>query len=411
MNICIICPEIGESGGSAFIGGHVNNVVELIKKLADKGHEIDLITTPHRHRGDGVDFIYDGINIHTIEVPGAYLSIRYGINFVFKSIKMVRNLNHKKKFDIIHGHSGYTMPAMITSIAAKISGLPSIHTVYSPITVASGYVVKYFSNNTLSRFYLSWINSLIVVTENARSSLIKAGVNGDKINKIPLGINTELYKPKHSNIREEYGIKSDEFLLIYVGNMTIQKGISVLIDALKMVVSENPNIKLFMVLNMPLERYNHPTTLEVDMPLTWQIKEKIKDYGLDDNIIPLGLLNNLEDYMAASDINIVPFLDTVGIVDYPTSMIEFMAIGKPIIATDVGGIPEIVKNGKNGMIIEKNNPKKLADAILHMVKNKKQSQSMGEESLKIIHEEFDVDIVTEEMEKLYKRVISDYSGN
>ena len=408
MKICVICPEIGNSGGNTFIGGHVNSVVQLSKALFDRGHEITIITTPHRYPGNQPDKdIFQGwAEVFTSPISGSYLSVRYGLEFAIKAIRKIKELHKHKKFDVIHGHSGYSMLALITGISAKTSNLPSIHSIYCPIQVAGGNVVKLFSNEVLSKFYFSQVDKIIAVTENVQCSLTKAGITENRIVEIPLGINTELYNQNVSgdDVRKGYNINPDQPALIYVGNLTIQKGLSVLIDALNVITKEIPNIKLLMVLNMPLERYENPGRLDVDMGQFFKIKEKIKRYGLEDNIIPLGLLDNMPQIMAASDVFITPFLNTVGIVDYPTSMLEAMAIGKPVIATRVGGIPEIIEHKGNGMLVEPNNVDELVNGIRYMVNNKEEAKNMGKEGAKMIFEKFNMEVITDKIEEIYEEI-------
>lgn len=417
MNVCILCPEIGNSCGSAFIGGHVNNVIELSKRMADKGHNITIVTTPHRHPGKLCDknFSYEKIDIQTLPISADYLSAKYGIEYAYKSIIKTRKLNKKKKFDIIHGHSGYSMPALITGLAAKFSKIPSIHTIYCPIEPSGGNLVKILSNNTFSRFFFSQINKIIAVTENVRYSLVKTGLNSENIQIIPIGINTDLFKLKNKeaieNIRLEHNIGSGTPLIIYIGSLTKQKGLLVLLDALKIVVDKNPEIKLFMVLNKPLERYLEPDKLDVDMALIHEIKKKIKDLGLENNIIPLGLLNNLNEYLIASNVYVAPFLDMVGIADYPTSMLEAMTVGKPVIATDVGGISEIIKTDINGILVRKNDAIDLAEAIKFTLDNKNKTLKMGRNAEELIKEKFDFKITTDKILKVYEKVITDYNRN
>ena len=415
MRICMICPEIGNSGGNAFIGGHTNTVVQLSKALSDRGHEITIITTSHRYPGNrpDKDNLQEWAEVFTLPISGPFLSVKYGLEFAFKSIRKVKEVHKHKKFDVIHGHSGYSMLAPITGISAKTSNLPSIHSIYCPIQVAGGNVVKLFSNKILSKFYFSRVDKIIAVTGNVGCSLIKAGIAENRIAEIPLGINTELYNQNISgdDVRGGYNIDTDQPILTYVGNLTLQKGLSILIDALNIVAKDIPNIKLLMVLNMPLERYENPGRLDVDMGQFFKIKEKIKHYGLEDNIIPLGLLDNMPQVMAASDVFITPFLNTVGIVDYPTSLLEAMAVGKPVIATRVGGIPEIVKHKENGVLVEPANVNELVGAIIYLLNNKEEAKNMGEESAKIISEKFGLEIVIDKLEKKYEEVISNYSGN
>jgi len=414
MKICMICPEIGNSGGNAFIGGHVNNVVQLSKKMSDSGHEITIITTPHRYPGDELNNELEWAEIFCLPMSGSYLSAKYGLEFVLNALREVRKLHAGKKFDVIHGHSGYSMLGLITGIGGRITKVPSIHSIYSPIQPIIGHnIVMFFSNKILSKFYLSQVNKIIAGSKNVQDSLTRAGVPDYKIEIIPPGIDTNIYNPSISggDVRKDFGIGPDQPLLLYVGNLTEIKGISVLIEALRIIAKQFADIKLLMALNMPLSKYEKEDTSKLCSIETFEIKEKIKSYGLNDNIIPLGIVKNMPQVMAASDIFVVPFLNTVGVVDYPISLLEAMAVGKPIIATRVGGIPEIVKHKGNGLLVEPGDVHELKNALLYTLESKNEAKRMGENAAKYVAENCSMEVAVEKMERVYEEVISNYSGN
>ena len=415
IKICVICPEIGNSGGNAFIGGHVNNVVQLTKALSDRGHEITIITTPHRYPGDELNNGLEWAEIYCLPMSGSYLSAKYGIEFALRALQKVRKLHTIKNFDIIHGHSGYSMLGLITGIGGRITRIPSIHSIYSPIQpIISHNTVMFFSNKILSKFYLSQVNKIIAVSKNVRDSLISAGLPQYKIEMMPPGIDTNMYNPSISgdNVRKYFGIGSDIPLLLYVGNLTKIKGIHIFIEALKIIVKQFPDIKLLMALNMPLSKYEEEDSAGLyDTERDFEIKEKIKSYGLNDNVIPLGIVKNMPQVMAASDVFITPFLNTVGVVDYPTSLLEAMAVGKPVIATRVGGIPEIVKHKENGLLVEPGDVHELKNALLYILENKDEAKRMGENAAKYVAENYSVGAIVEKIERVYEGVISNYSGD
>jgi len=415
MNICMICPELGGSAGNAFIGGHANTVVQLTQALSNKGHEITIITTPHRYPGKRPekDILKKCADVHMLSISGSYSSIRYGFEFAYKAIKKIKELHPYKKFDIIHGHSGYTMPAMITGISGKFINVPSVQTIYCPIKpLKDNYnFCRIFSNSFLSALYLSSINKIIASTINIKKSLISAGVSEDKTIMIPPGLDMQFYNPNVSGagVRKEHKITHDQPTLVYVGNLTAIKGIHVLIDALSIVAKTVPDIKLLMVLNMPINTYKNPGDLDIDMGMIFEIKENIQNYGLDSNIIPLGLLDNMPQVIAAGDVFVTPFLNTVGVVDYPISMVEAMALGKPIVATKVGGIPEIIEHQKSGLLVNPNEKYELSNAILYLIENKNEAKKMGFEGLKT-SEMFNREEVVKKLESAYEEILRNNGG-
>ena len=411
MNICMICPEIGNSGGNAFIGGHSNNVVQLSKELSNRGHNVTLITTPHRHSGNQPDTdILDGIKIVSLPISSSFSSIKYGLKFAIGASKAIKKINDREKIDIIHGHSGYTMPALITGFSSKIAKVPSVHTIYSPIEpLANNFnFCRMFSNNTLSKIFLDFNRIIITLSKNIETSLVNAGIVYEKIKIVPPGINTEVFNPlvTHEDIRKKYGINSNQPVLSYVGSLTRIKGISVLIDALGIVVKTNPNVRLFMILNMPVEMYLEPNNVDMDMELIFKIKQKIKDKNLENVIIPVGIINNIAQYLAASDTFVLPFLNTVGVADYPLSMLEAMAVGTPVIATNIGGIPELIKNNQTGLLVEPNNVQELANSIIYSIKNKEEITDMGRKGRQIIQDKLSIEATVNSTEQIYKEIIT-----
>lgn len=415
MRICMICPEMGNSGGSAFIGGHVNNVIQLSKALSNNGHEITILTTPHRHPGN--EYVNNMVWAEVVSLPiyGSYPSVKYGLEFFSKTLLKLRMLNKTKNFDIIHGHSGYSMLGLITGIGGKIVGVPSVHSVYSPIQPTVSYnSVMTFSNKRLSKFCLSQVSKVVAVTSNVQESLRMAGISDRKLALIAPCIDTCMYNPNTSGIeiRRQFNIKSNETLLLYVGNLTKIKGIQVLIEAFKIIVKRFPDTKLLIALNMPLIKYESEASDGLYYTENgFEIKEMIKFYGLNKKIITLGIMNNMPQIVAASDIFIVPFLNTVGVADYPISMLEAMASGKPVVATKIGGIPEIVKHGKYGMLVEPNNVNELVDGIAFMLDNKEKVKYMGRNCADMISKGMGLEIAVKKVEDIYHEVIYDYNSN
>lgn len=405
MNICIICPEIGNAGTKAFIGGHVNNVVRISKYLAKEGHDITIVTTPHRH-SRGKDSI-EWADVHTLPIYDPYLSLQYSLKFVAMTILKVKQLSRHKKFDIIHGHSGYLAPALITALSSKISSVPSVHSVYCPLEKKSKVrnLATLVSNKSLARLYISQIDKIVTVTENIANSLKSVGIKDDKIELVPLMVDTNVYNTSVSgdSIRRLYGI-SNEPTLVYVGNLSKVKGLHILLDSMKILKERYEDLKLLMVLNLPVEKFENPTRFEIDMELITSVKKKISDYNLVNNVIPIGLTEEMAKIMAAGDIFVMPFLGITGIADYPMSLLEAMAVGKPVVATKVGGVPEIIKHGENGLLINPGDPYELADAISYLLENTAEAKKMGKEAARFVFERFRPEIVIKALEKIYEDI-------
>ncbi|MDY6894138.1 MAG: glycosyltransferase family 4 protein [Thermotogota bacterium] len=396
MKICMVCLGLGNLKDGVLVGGHENTVIRLSKALYAHGHEIIIITTSSIHHSPikEVNIVeLDWGRIFSLPVSGDYGSLRYGFNFILKAILKMKQLNREeKKIDIVHGHSGYPVLGLITGIGGKMLGIPSIHSLYCPI---ESHIFK----NRFLKLYLSLIEMIVSLSENTRESLMNLGMSKDKIVVIPPAIDLNLFHPDlpTESIRKELNIESNTHLLLYVGDLTKTRGLYCLIDALDATLEQSPNTNLLLAVNMPLDRYKQGK---------FEIKEKISSFGLDDNVIPLGIVNNMPEVMNASDIFIASYLSIESIADYPISLLEAMACGKPAIATSVGGIPEVIKHKKNGLLVQPGDAQELKNAICYIFDNKDEAKNMGDNAATYVAENYGIEAIVNKLEKVYEELVN-----
>lgn len=364
MKICMVGFGIGKTHG-AFVGGHVNNVINLSKALANEGHEIDIISTPpiHSDNTPGTYQVADNITIHTVNLQKKLdstkisekgrLSIVYGVKSYYKIISTIKKLHKLKKFDVIHGHSGLPWVASIPEYVRIIEGIPVTHTLYCPLENV---------HKVPSKLCFSRVDSVIALSQNVKSSL-EGVVLENKIRNIPPLIDISRFTPKY---KENSQVPIN---LLYLGNLSRAKGIVTLINALKIIKKDYTDIKLVLCLDIPVDEY-HKRDLN--------IKNQIKEMELEENIVPLGIVENLPDLMSQSDIFVAPFQNTQEPADYPLSILEAMACELPVVSTNVGGIPEIVKDNEFGLLVEPENPVELANKIIYLLKNDAIRIKMGQ---------------------------------
>jgi len=125
---------IGKTHG-AFVGGHINNVVNLSKKLGEDGYEVHIVTTPPIHhdssfRDSEMSEINSNVFFHQVKVRGDFINanLNYGIRSIAKMLLEIRKLHREEKFDVIHGHSGFPPIALIPEIVGIFSDVFSMHT-------------------------------------------------------------------------------------------------------------------------------------------------------------------------------------------------------------------------------------------------------------------------------------------
>lgn len=406
MKICMMGIGIAKPNNEALVGAHVNNVANLSKQLVMNGHEVHLVTTYHPLSdlsSSTEDLCLPWTTIHPIRVSGRYSSIQYGLRFILKAILKIRKLHEKENFDVIHGHSGFAIMGLIPGLSGRIKKIPSVHTLYCPINHqkidSRGYQI--FSHAAFAKCYLSRLDVIISLSNNIKESLKNTGIPNGKIKVVPPCIDLSLFNIGVSGEQVKKVLKINEHpTLLFLGNASKTKGLEVLVDALKVVVDIFPNTKLLLGLDTSIEKY-----IPENLNRRLKIEHKIQSSGLKDNVIQLGIIKNMPQVMAACDIFVSPFISTDGPADYPLSILEAMAVGKPVVASKVGGIPEIVKQGENGILVEPNDVNLLSEAIVSLLEDEQKVEMMGKKGYNLIRNNFSIEKIVEKMEKIYEETI------
>ena len=396
MNICFLGLEIIPTKEGTFVGGIANNVVRLAKGLAKRGHQICIITSDVNSALNSV-FTAPWGEIHSVPIKAPYASAQYGMELIARLSYNLLKERSKRVFDVFHIHSGYS----VLGIFSSLIHVPVIFTLYSPMPrglLHYNGLYSWLSSRALSRLYLSKAERIITVSENIEKSLRAIGIPDQNIACIPPAIDMEMFNPHLPKwkVREELGINDDAPVILYCGNWNPWKGVDVLIDSMANVIRRFPDAKL---------------VLAFGEAIAWQfsrrimVSEKIKMLGLEPNIIKLGIVKDVSKLMAASDIVVVPFLNTYGVADRPLTVLEAMACGKPVIATKVGGIPEVIQNGVNGILVTPRSSDEIEEAVCFLLKNKKKAAEIGLNAAQTALS-YSIDRVVPMLEKVYEDLIS-----
>lgn len=182
-------------------------------------------------------------------------------------------------------------------------------------------------------------------------------------------------------IRTKNKIKDDEIVIGVAGRLTEQKDPMTSIKAFKLVNEKYPNTRLMFVGSGELEK---------------NVIDYAKKNRLEDKIIITGWVNDIEKYIPIFDIAILPSKwEGFGLV-----IVEYMACNKPIIASNVGGIKNIIKNNKNGFLIETEDYKELSKKITKLIENKEQIDKFNKENKKIINK-YNIEKLVEKHIKIF----------
>lgn len=388
----MICLGIGDLDNEPLIGGHENNVVHLSHALHENGHKIIIITTPSIHSCTSESKIVNfkwGI-IYSIALKGPYGSMSFGLEFLLKSLLLIKKLKNEDGIDIIHGHSGFPILGLFTSIIGNFLDIPCIHTLYCPIGNS-------FNKKIVGKLCFSYVDLIISLSNNTYTSLTQCGIGPERIKIIPPFINDLFINYSKRGNFEKINKKSINFNLLYLGDLTKGRGLHILIEALNNVRYRNPNVILWLAINMPAQKYKICGNF---------IEKMVEKYSLEKNIIFLGMVKNMPEVMYTSAIFVAPYIEIDSIADLPVSILESMAVGTPVIASNVGGIPEIIHHQNTGLLVKPGDPFDLAEKINYLLDNPMKSKSISCNAHDFIMKAFKGELITTKIESAYQEVRS-----
>lgn len=281
-----------------------------------------------------------------------------------------RNLT--KKYDILHFHGDLSFP-LFSLFLQK----PKIYHLHG---LGYGFFRRYF----LARLILKHAADVYIgLTKSMKNDLVRLGIREARIRCLPNSVDVEAFHPM--------GKKEDD-LLLFVGRLNPGKGLHVLFESLKYL--------------------KHPARLVVIGPPDWNSKyfnqmlklmekENLKGKHKVEYLGNKSQKDIVEWYQRAS-IFVLPPVDyeALGIVN-----LEALACETPVIATSVGGIPEVIHDGENGILVKPNDAVKLASAIQYLLDNENLRKKFGEEGRKLVVSDFSTNAVVRKLIKIYEQLI------
>ncbi|WP_108671147.1 N-acetyl-alpha-D-glucosaminyl L-malate synthase BshA [Peribacillus acanthi] len=373
LKIGITCyPTVGGSGVVA---------TELGKLLAERGHEIHFISTSMPFR---LKKMYPNIFYHQVEV-NQYSVFQYPPYDLALASKMA-DVAKREKLDILHVH--YAIPHAVCAILAKQmlnNDLKIITTLHGTDITVLGY------DPSLSELIKFGIEKSDVVTavSNSLVQQTKELLNPDKdIHTVYNFIDERVYKKRESSrLRNEFGIKPDEKIIIHVSNFRAVKRVQDVVNAFSL-IEKNIKSKLLLV---------------GDGPEITVVCKLVKELGLEKRVLFLGKQDNLEELYSISDLMLLlSEKESFGLV-----LLEAMACGVPCIGTKIGGIPEVIQEGKTGFLCELGDYQSVAEKAISLLNDESTHREFSNAAIEDVRTRFKSDIITEQYESIYFELLKD----
>lgn len=379
------------------LGGPTYNVAYLTKYIS-KEYETILVGGLKEDAEASSEYILKDLNISYTIIP----EIRREINLRqdFKAFRKLIKLIKTEKPDIVHTHA--SKAGMLGRMAAIYCGVPYIfHTFHGHVFHSYFGKIKTSVFIAIERFLAKRSTAIIAISESQKYDLgtLYKICSPQKIEVVPLGLNLHRFSEdltaKRTAFRSKYNIAPDEIAIGIVGRLAKVKNHKLFIDAIALCYNQNAGkkIRAFIIgdgeLNEELQLY----CTNQRIPFNTN-----NDNQFDQLITFTSWIQNVDVAYAGLDIvTLTSFNEGT-----PVSIIEAQAAGKPIVATNVGGITMIVKEGETALLSDIS-LEQFSKNLYKLIENKELRDTMGENSRNFSGEKFSYERLCSDIEKVYKK--------
>jgi glycosyltransferase involved in cell wall biosynthesis len=359
--------------GKEWRGGQRQSLL-LAREIHKKGYPLEFVVQPNSplfERAQEANIPVTPINIRSeFDLPAA--------------LRMARVMK-KKNGVLVHFHDARSLA--VGSYAASLAQVP--------IRIISRRVDFALNKNPLSqRKYKKGVDSIIAVSQGVKKVLLTSGIDSRVIDVVPDGI--DFLPPedikKSDYLRKEFSFAPDDYLVGIVAHLADHKGHKYLVDATKILKDKAPKIKIIIV---------------GEGPLLMDLSRQAKDIHVEDMVFFLGFREDVPKILSSLDLFVLSsYLEGMG-----SSIMDAMAHKLPVVATNVGGIPEVVLDGKTGLLVPPRRPDALAEAILQLYRDPSLSLHFGQLGCEVVHQNFSAESMATKILGIYERLAKDKGVN
>ncbi len=308
------------------------------------------------------------------------MSLDRGSRFALWEWWPLVSLLRRERIDVVHTHQFGSN--LWGSVIARLAGVPVV-VAHEHTWSFEGQPVRRF----LDRVVISRAADVILAVsrEDERRMIEIEGIRPERVRFLANGVADA--PPSRNDMRAELGIPPTAPVVATVSVLRPQKALEVLIEAAEILLPSFPGLRVLIA---------------GDGPDRGRIEAAIAERDLEECVTLMGIRRDVPDVLQAVDVAVC-CSDFEG---SPLSVMEYMAAGRPVVATRVGGVPDLVEDGTGGLLVQPRDPLALADSIGELLRDPERRRSMGEHGRERQRREFSLDAMVRRVEDLYEELLN-----
>ncbi len=350
------------------IGGIPRYVVDLSARHAAMGHTVFVASS-----GGLQEAALQAAGIRHLRIPLSS-KFEFGSN-LWASWAALMPVLRQEHFDVVHAHT--RIAQVLAGMISRVHGIPAVTTCHG-----------FFKPNLGRKIWPCWGGKVIAVSPAVREHLIGVhGVPKQRIVCIPNGIDKARFVlsdgPTQDALREKLGIPPNARVVGTVARLSPVKGLEYLIEAMELSIAQHPSLHCLIV---------------GDGPDKEKLRELAACLGLERRVFFAGAVLDVAPYLGLMDIFVLPsVMEGLGL-----SILEAFAAGKPVVASRVGGIPDVVQDGHNGLLVPPENARDLATAVERLLDDRPLAKELAQAGQRTLEQSFSLAGMAEEIQRVYQ---------
>lgn len=370
------------------MGGIEKVSFEQSSRLTKSGYTFDVLTS--KTKGQTQNPVK---GIRVFPYASFKLAEKFGVPYPIITIPAYKQFAKIiKNCDLVHAHGHVYMSSYLAGTMAKKYKKPFIITQHNTFIDYKSWLttMEHLNDMTIGKSVLKKADKILTVSKETKKYVLRLGADKTKTSVMYNGVDTKCFQVANKGeSRTKLGLPNDRKIVFSVRRLVYKNGLDTLIESVPYVAKNYPDV-LFVVAGKG--------------PSRKLIEDNIKELGIENNIMLTGFVPDelLPVYYNASDYFILPSASGEGL---PLVLFEAMACGLPVIATTVGGTPEIVEQKKNGILVPPRNPEAMAKALLELLEKENLEKTISEQARKDVAGRFSWEENVRKLEEVYKKFL------